>query len=279
MNSTNYFTGNVNNCWVNNREAGYLRRHRTHHNITVIFWSIDYPNIRHHNAINLVCAKSSMIILRISLPPLVLKIKLNVLTPLSRSTIAILMSWKLRRVWTNSKTLTSDPSAQRKLIKNWNPLTLKKLLGVTISQVKSYAWHTMSYQVLWLHWLTIVSPTFFLILWKWRTSVPITRNMITWQRETTCVSVLTTLSKLYESAMNDQLLCYFASIFNDPFVKDTAVKPSLLNVLKTGNQHMTKKSMSVSYSQIYQRHSTVCHTDYCWLNSEHMALIPLLVIW
>ena len=29
------------------------------------------------------------------------------------------------------------------------------------------------------------------------------------------VSVLTTLSKLYESAMNDQLLCYFASFFND----------------------------------------------------------------
>ena len=29
------------------------------------------------------------------------------------------------------------------------------------------------------------------------------------------VSVLTTLSKLYESAMNDQLLCHFVSIFND----------------------------------------------------------------
>ena len=29
------------------------------------------------------------------------------------------------------------------------------------------------------------------------------------------VSVLTTLSKSYESAMNDQLLCYFALIFND----------------------------------------------------------------
>ena len=29
------------------------------------------------------------------------------------------------------------------------------------------------------------------------------------------VNVLTTLSKLYESAMNDQLFCYFALIFND----------------------------------------------------------------
>ena len=29
------------------------------------------------------------------------------------------------------------------------------------------------------------------------------------------VSVLTTLSKLYESAMNGQLLCYFASVCND----------------------------------------------------------------
>ena len=65
------------------------------------------------------------------------------------------------------------------------------------------------------------------------------------------VSVWTTLSKLYESAMNDQLLCYFASISNDllnAFVKDTAVKPSLLNALETGNQHLTKTSMSVSYS-------------------------------
>ena len=98
----------------------------------------------------------------------------------------ILVSWKLRQVWTNSKTLTSDPSAQRKLIKNWNPLTLKKLLGVTTSQVKSYAWHTMSYQFLWLHWLTIVwCPTWFLRLWNWRTSVQIIRNLTTWYRETT----------------------------------------------------------------------------------------------
>ena len=38
-----------------------------------------------------------------------------------------------------------------------------------------------------------------------------------------------------------------------PFVKDTAVKPSLLNVLKTANQHLTKTSMSVSYLQIFSK--------------------------
>ena len=42
------------------------------------------------------------------------------------------------------------------------------------------------------------------------------------------VSVLTTLSKLYESAMNDQLLCYFASIFND-----------LLNAFRKGHSCQT----------------------------------------
>ena len=42
------------------------------------------------------------------------------------------------------------------------------------------------------------------------------------------VSVLTTLSKLYESAMNDQLLCYFASIFND-----------LLNAFRKGRSCQT----------------------------------------
>ena len=42
------------------------------------------------------------------------------------------------------------------------------------------------------------------------------------------VSVLTTLSKLYESAMNDQLLCYFASIFTD-----------LLNAFRKGHNCQT----------------------------------------
>ena len=42
------------------------------------------------------------------------------------------------------------------------------------------------------------------------------------------VSVLTTLSKLYESAMSDQLLCYFASIFND-----------LLNAFRKGHNCQT----------------------------------------
>ena len=26
------------NCWVNNREAGDLRRHRTHYDVTVMIW-------------------------------------------------------------------------------------------------------------------------------------------------------------------------------------------------------------------------------------------------
>ena len=42
------------------------------------------------------------------------------------------------------------------------------------------------------------------------------------------VSVLTTLSKLYESTMNDQLLCHFVSILND-----------LLNVFRKGHSCQT----------------------------------------
>ena len=54
-------------------------------------------------------------------------------------------------------------------------------------------------------------------------------------------SVLTTLSKLYESAMNDQLLY-------------------LLNVLKTGNQHLTKnKYVGVLFTDLSKEFDCLPH--------------------
>ena len=144
--------------------------------------------------------------------------------------IAILVSWKLRRVWTNSKPLTSDPSAQRKLIKNWNPLTLKKATGCDNipGKILRLAHNELSIPLASLINNCMKSNVFPDIMKLADASPNYKKSDNLVKGNYRPVSVLTTLSKLYESAMNDQLLCYFASIFND-----------LLNAFRKGHSCQT----------------------------------------
>ena len=45
--------------WVNNREAGYLRRHRAHHDVTVMKIIIQLTNMAHYVIINLVVVSTN----------------------------------------------------------------------------------------------------------------------------------------------------------------------------------------------------------------------------
>ena len=118
---------------------------------------------------------------------------------------------------------------------------------------------------------------FFHVLWNVLRSVQWKKDDNLLKGNFRPVSILTSISKIYENVLYNQLLGPFYAIFNNflsAFRKGHSCKSLLLKFVEDMKNALDQKHAVVRYIWIFPRHSIACHTACWWQSCMHTDYPP-----